>query len=288
MKTVYVCSDTVTGVFSAIYDAWKEKKREEECRIEFIGELEQELFCEYAEVEERDSKRRAVEKLIRDHMGMQAYHDLYLAVLSDEKDKADAVYGTMQAARTLKDSKRIMDHLSCPRVERVFELSRMVGNEAHYHIEFSRFRELDNGVLYAPVTPKARVLVCIAPHFEDRFPLENWMIHDKIHKEFAVHEAGRRWTLVQEDALDHGISVDPEYFGRVSDQERDYARLWKGFVDAIAIRERINPKLQMGHLPLRYRPNMTEWQEDLYGAESAFGKDIGAEPRGVYFAQRGY
>ncbi len=28
MKTVYVCSDTVTGIYSGIYDAWKSRKEE--------------------------------------------------------------------------------------------------------------------------------------------------------------------------------------------------------------------------------------------------------------------
>ena len=28
MKTVYVCNDTVTGIFSAIHDAWKAGKTE--------------------------------------------------------------------------------------------------------------------------------------------------------------------------------------------------------------------------------------------------------------------
>ena len=51
-----------------------------------------------------------------------------------------------------------MEHLSHPMVEKVFELSRSVGGEAHNLKGFLRFRELENGVLYAPITPKARCL----------------------------------------------------------------------------------------------------------------------------------
>lgn len=29
MKKIYVCNDTITGIFSAIYDAWKDGKKEE-------------------------------------------------------------------------------------------------------------------------------------------------------------------------------------------------------------------------------------------------------------------
>lgn len=45
--------------------------------------------------------------------------------------------------------------------------------------EFIRFRELENGILFSEITPKAQILTCVADHFEDRFPLENWIIYDK-------------------------------------------------------------------------------------------------------------
>ena len=176
MKTVYVCTDSVTGIFSAVYDAWKAQKTEEECGIALRGFMEQQLFCDYVEVEETEEKAVAVESMIRKHMGLLAYHDIYQAALAADAEKGDAILGTMLAAKKLKDSKKIMEHLSHPKVEKVFELSRRVGNESHFLVEFIRFRELESGILYAPITPKCQVLTCIAPHFADRFPLENWMI----------------------------------------------------------------------------------------------------------------
>ena len=44
--------------------------------------------------------------------------------------------------------------------------------------------------------------------------------------------------------------------------EETYQELFKQFCDSIAIEARINPKLQMNMLPLRFRPNMTEFQGD--------------------------
>lgn len=261
MKTVYVCTDTITGIFSAVYDAWKNRHTEEECGIAICGCLEQELFCEYEEVMETEEKVLAVEKLICKHLGMQAYHDIYYAILSEDPGKGDAVIGTMLAARELSDSKKIMEHLGHPRVQKVFELSRAVSNEAHCMIEFIRFRELENGVLYSPITPKAQVLPCIASHFEDRFPLENWMIHDKTHHMYVVHEARKCWVLVHEELSEYQKNKDAleEKFMKVSEKEKEYECLWKSFCDTIAIKERNNPKCQRGHLPLRFRPNMVEF-----------------------------
>ena len=146
-----------------------------------------------------------------------------------------------------------MDHLSHPKVEKVFELSRNVFGEAHSYKGFLRFRELANGVLYAEIEPKNQILTCLAPHFADRLPVENWMIHDKPHKMFAVHEAGKRWVIFWGERMDETV------FGVVSEREEEYARLWKGFCRTIAIESRTNPRCQLQHLPLRYRERMTEF-----------------------------
>lgn len=253
MKNVYVCSDSVGGIFSAVYDAWKSGRSEEACSIALRGSVEAELFCDYVEVEETEHKARAVDRLIRRHLGMTAYQDIYQAVLAPDKDKGDAVLGTMLAARTIRDSRKIMEHLSHPKVGRVFELSRRVGSEAHTFKGFVRFKELSDGILYAEITPKAQVLTCLAPHFAERLPMENWMICDKTHGMYAVHEAGKQWVLVQDEA------ADLEALLKFSDRELMYEQLWREFCRTIAIKERKNPKCQMGHLPLRYRFDMVEF-----------------------------
>ena len=80
------------------------------------------------------------------------------------------------------------------------------------------------------------------------------MIHDRHHGQFAVHEAGKKWVLLQQDPKE-----ELEIRFQVSDAERQYARLWKGFCRAITIEERRNPACQLQHLPLRYRSEMTEF-----------------------------
>ena len=147
-----------------------------------------------------------------------------------------------------------MEHLSNPHVAKVFELSRKVANEAHLFTEFIRFRELDNGVLLSEITPKGRVLTCIADHFTNRFPLENWMVYDKTHKVFLVHKAGKNWILVEGEELDQ---TEAE---KVSTAELEYERLWKGFCKSIAIKERENLACQRNHLPIHFRQDMTEFR----------------------------
>lgn len=258
MRTIYLCSDTITGIFSGIYDAWRQEKDEKSCGIAVRGKAEQELFCEYREVEETEKKAQAVENLIKKHLGRKTYWDIYHAALSEDSGKGTAILGTMLAARKLPDSTKIMEHLSHPAVEKVFELSRNVGGEAHSYKGFLRFRELVNGVLYSEITPKNQVLTCLAPHFSDRLPLENWMIYDKTHKMFVVHEAGKKWVLVWDEGFDRSMSEN------LSEKELACTKLWRSFCRTISIESRQNPNCQLQHLPLRYRGDMVEFMSVIY------------------------
>ena len=254
MKQVYLYHDTMIGIYSAFYDAWKES-RNKNVGIALWGRTDQELFCEYHEVDESRKKEQAIEKMMRKNLGAEAYRQIYYALLSDDAHKAEAVFKVLQEARELRDSTRIMEHLSSENVAKVFALGRSVANEAHLFTEFIRFRELEGGILFSEITPKNQVLTCIGDHFSDRFPLENFMIYDKTHQVCLVHRTGDIWRLVW------GKSVNTQASQRVSGAELEYQRLWKNFFSSIAIEERRNPTCQRTHLPLRYRGDMVEFEE---------------------------
>lgn len=253
MKNVYICNDTVTGIFSAIYDAWKTKLGEEQLSIALRGMVEQELFCEYIEVEESDKKAVAVENLIKCHLGEYAYWNIYHAMLSHDGKKADAILGMMLEARRIPDSTRIMEHLSHSKVQKVFELSRKVGNEANFYKEIVRFSELQNGILFSEIEPRSRILTCIGDHFTNRFPLENWMICDKTHRMYLVHERQKQWVLV------HDGDINLEATKQFSNAEAMYVNLWKGFFESISIKERESYERQRQHMPIHYRKHVTEF-----------------------------
>lgn len=124
-------------------------------------------------------------------------------------------------------------------------------NEAHYHVEFMRFADC-GGFLASKITPNNTVLPLVAPHFCERFNTENLVIFDKTHSMgFFYQSKGRRREFFQADSLDL-----PE----PSEDEAKFQELWKLFYDTIAVEGRINPKLRMGNMPMRYWQNMTEFQ----------------------------
>lgn len=74
-------------------------------------------------------------------------------------------------------------------------MARNVGKEIHFHKEFLRFEELEAGILYAQIGPKNNIITFLMPHFADRLPLENFVIHDVKRNIFALHEAKKTGIL---------------------------------------------------------------------------------------------
>ena len=220
-----------------------------------------EITKSYIAVEESEEKALRLERMIKHHLGYNAYWEIYHALLSTDDRKGTVVFEVLQEARKIRQSEKIMEHLGCPAVADVFSMSRSVSNEAHRYEEFIRFRELENGILFSEITPKAQILTCVADHFEDRFPLENWIIYDKTHKVCLVHGVRKRWRLVWGELFNERAAEN------ISEEERKYEFLWKRFFHSVSIKERENPKCQQAHLPFRYRGEMTEFScaEDKIG-----------------------
>lgn len=127
-------------------------------------------------------------------------------------------------------------------------------NEAHYHVEFIRFSDC-GGFLAAMITPNNTVLPLIVSHFCDRFNGENFVIFDKTHGMGFVYRTG-------ENPCREFFYADSLELPKPSEEEEKYRELWRMFYDTIAVEGRINHKLRRNHMPMRYWPNMTEFQRE--------------------------
>lgn len=249
---VFICEDSLEGIFTGVYDACASRLGHRNIRL-MTGEPENyELFSEYIHVAPSAEKTGKVIRTITSRFGMQFYESICQAALSGERhqakkmDKADAIYETILLALASGDGQKVLLSLGEPCVFRVFELCRATNREACHHLEFLRFQELENGVLFATIHPKDHVLPHLAEHFTDRLPSENFMIYDATHQTVAVHKAGKHYILA--DAED----LDLEKVNRCSGSEQEFRRLWLTFFDHIAIESRKNPHLQMQMIPKRY------------------------------------
>lgn len=255
-KHIYLCDDSIDGIFTAIYLAWSSRyghaniKIEEKCEGSKYSNIE--LFSEYIAVDTDMELSSKVAASIKTKISEEAFEMTCRVALSDYLGKADLIYRFLILGFSVGGS--ITECMNNEVVNRFFRVNHYVGREAYHFIEFIRFSEQENGLLASVIHPKSNVLTLIVPHFADRFPMERFLIYDGNRKLAAFHIPGKPWFMAQVP------EIDGEGLNRISLVEDDYRDLWKIFFENIAIEDRINYKLQRGNLPLRFRRDMTEFK----------------------------
>ncbi len=245
--TVYLCEDSLDGIFSAIYTAWEAGTSHTDVRVKNTSTMS--FFEEYVELDTDYELSAKVSNSIIRKLSYELYYYVYCACMSDDAGKASYVYKFLQ--RAFRIGPGVIDMLTDSYTAKICELKRAVSNEACRYREFVRFEELDNGVLAGRIAPTYNIIAMIANHFADRMPCENWIIIDTSRNLSVVHVSGKGYILttdISEDSLFNTHSY--------SDDEDNFQSLWKRFFDTIAIKERINPKLQRNLMPLKCRTYM--------------------------------
>ncbi len=254
---VFICEDSLEGIFSGVYEVYEFKKEEgiESHDMLHLAVKEPDmhrLFTQYIRLETDEEKAKKVIRTIKRELGEHTYYDLCLAAICADEEKADAIYHTIVTGLKYHD-KNVFARLHDKAVHKAFACRRNAANELHYCKEFLRFEELQNGILYAKIGPKNHVLPFLVTHFADRLPADNFVIYDETRGEFALHPRYRQWYLVTNHEFDERELV-------YSEEEQVYRELFTEFCQTIAIEERINLKLQRQMCALRYRPYMVEFQ----------------------------
>lgn len=246
----FLCEDSISGVFSGIYEAWAGHYNREEIRMRTGAVGNYELFMEYKNIPCSLPEGEKVSKRLRRQFGEETYEKLCYALWSGAEDKADVVYQMVKYGLEHRCGANLQHLLTVDCISRVDRLYQNAFNEGHHYLGFLRFRELKNGMLYAAVEPKNYILDVLSSHFTDRLPGENWMIHDRARNLAAVHSAGGDWFTVDAKA------VEPLWREECSAQEEGFQELWRIFCRSISIEARENLNLQRQNLPLRFRKYM--------------------------------
>lgn len=269
MKYVFQCEDSMEGIFTGVYEAWASGVGHDnvELRTEEAENLE--FFCEYRRVLPDGDKAEKVRRSIERKLGGGVYRDICVCVYAAFADKSNAIYHTLVDCLSPRGAlygkkmpsgvhpggtrSNYLENLTNPYVKRTQEIVKNVWMEQHRFLEFIRFRELENRILFSKIDPWHNVLPLIAEHFQDRFPLERWLIYDGGRQRALAHEPGRGCLFMEQ------VDIREEYLEHYADAEGDYEELWWDFCQSIAIKPRTNPKLQQQMLPLKFRKNMAEF-----------------------------
>ena len=248
-----ICEDSMEGVFTGIYDAYAFREGHEHLHIQIGEEENLRLFASYLYITPDLVKTRKVAETIQKRLGTDVYMSICRALSTEDAGKGQAVYRTVVDGITNGSGRRVLENSMNPYVDTVFRLSRCAANEIHRLMEFIRFQELKQGILYSRIGAKCNVVSFLMPHFADRLPLENFIIYDEKRELYGVPPAGKEWYLVS------GMERKTEDELLMSEKEEAYQELFTMFCQTIAIKDRKNLKLQQQMLPLRFQEYMVEF-----------------------------
>lgn len=270
---VCCCDGSVNGIFTAIYRAWEIGTSK--TAVSVSGCEDMELFSEYRYFESDEAVAAKVADTIKSKLSAEIYSQIYSAALSCASDRGNIIYRFLIDA--FRTGPGIVDHLANPYVMRIFQLDRNVTHEAHQFTGFLRFgkHEDNSGSFYiARFDPMNNVLDLVSNHFADRMLNDNWIIADTKRNICSLHKTGSRHyiiTDISDDALNKLIESTRE--NTAADTHTPPSRtcppysnetieeLWEIFRTSVAVKPRLNEKLQQQLMPLRYRTYMNTYTE---------------------------
>ncbi|WP_310551310.1 TIGR03915 family putative DNA repair protein [Paenibacillus glufosinatiresistens] len=162
---------------------------------------------------------------------------------------------------------RVLDMLADDTVDALVKAVLHLRRESHRYLGLIRF-SVYGPVIAAVIEPRNLVLPLIRDHFCDRFGGERFMIYDAAHRMALIHEPGRSAII----PLEAWTPPQPD------ETEERYRRLWKGFYEAIGIKERRNERLRISNMPKRYWKELTEMDGGGWGAAVARSRARSASP----------
>ena len=173
-------------------------------------------------------------------------NDIKTLFRSDEKDIFQTMFNYIK--QLVINKKSIREHLSNPCVIIFNEKLCKVLHEVHRFTGFIRFAENEEGIFYAHYTPDNDITELLMPHFISRYKTMAFVIHDTSRNIFGVYN-GKISKIIKSDTP---ITV------YLSENECNFAELWKLYYDTVSIEERKNIKLMKNYMPVRYWKNLPE------------------------------
>ena len=160
--------------------------------------------------------------------------------------------------RVFDSGERVQTDFADPDILRVKQLAQKVSQEREKLMQFTRFQKGGDNSWFAPVSPRYNALPLAIPYFSDRFRDQRWLIYD-IKRRYGFYYDLE--TVTEVTMEDDGHLLDGQLDeALMADDEKLFQSLWKTYFHSMAIKERINPKLQRQHMPRRFWKLLTELQ----------------------------
>ena len=208
------------------------------------------LFDTVEEVPADAAKAAEMRDLIVSQLSPRTLDNVRLAFLSEHPGIELMIWRYLQIGWRI--GRGVDACLAHPDVHAVHCWAARTAREGHRLRGLTRFREAEDGTLYAPLHADANVLPLLAPHFARQLD-RPWVLHD-VRRSLGVIGAQGRYLI--------GMLDSP---GEIawSTEEAGCQALWRAFHRHIAIPDRLSRRRQRQFMPLKYWEYLVEMQAAL-------------------------
>ena len=243
LKMIYIYDGSFEGLCSAVFTAYNDTGAMIYSRFHDIPPL---LERTIVRTDEKKSER--LQNGIQNKLSRFILRDLYLIYLSDMPSGGTAALKYLRFCFKNGKGSRALRYI--PEVKEALLLRDKVMTEVDKLRGLIRFDKAREGLYIARIEPDHNILPLIAHHFANRMRSHSFVIHD-IRRGLAICSKNGSYVITE-------LPEDFEF--AINDD--DFREMWKEYFDTMAIKERINPKLQRQHMPRRYWSHLTEMKKD--------------------------
>lgn len=234
----YIYDGSFDGLLTAIYDTYYRKELPD--KILFHEDYQENLLINKIHIRTDIEKSKKVYDSIKNKISNRALKNIFYTYLSEEENLGTWVYQYLRLG--WKIGRNVDFNMANDHVLKIYKTRRSVEREVHLLMGLIRFRRLEANIYYAPVEPMYNTVGLLAPHFAQRLSDQNWVIHDVKRGIGAIYNK-EEWIISDIDFKDNL---------KFGEDELIFQRLWKEYYKSIAIKNRINSKLQKRNMPMRY------------------------------------
>lgn len=199
-------------------------------------------------IEYDDKKVLKFKKIV----GNNIFKTMYYVFCSRNDNKEIIIYYFL--IHSFKFKNKIFYMRNYKSVEITLKIIKNVGNEVHRFKGFLRFKELQNGILYAEINPDNNILFLLSKHFMARLKNEYWIIKDVNRNIYSIYDK-KRIYLVNSKQFQL-------YTNNISLSENMIIKMWCDFYKTIGIEERKNEKCRMNFMPKKYWEYIVEMRDE--------------------------
>ena len=251
---VFRYDKTFEGLLTVVFDAYSRKSFPDRLLSEKDVEP---LFTEECHtVISSEEKSGRVWKSLQQKLPKNACNMLMYVWLSEIEGTDELLFRYIR--KTFDSTHSMALNFGDADVLEVEKIARKVAHEALYIKQFIRFQKAADDIFFAPIRPLYNALPLAVRHFTDRYADQQWVIYD-LRRQYGYYydlHTTREITFADED---HALREKLDESLMAAD-EKLFQALWQGYFKALTIKERINPRLQRQHMPVRFWRYLTEKQ----------------------------